>query len=192
MIKKQWKGVLDIFQRYWKSYGGLSALVSSPYLHISLLLTILTYSYWSDNEWWAQSLAVLPTLMGFTIGGFTIFLGLGSANFHSIMVRTNEGELIDKSPYMIIIGSFVHFVLVQMLAIITAVLANAASYTPIPNFISADINKALVVIIGVWGYGLFIYSLLLTTSVCFAIYRMSAIYAATLNNQEQSKKHRKS
>lgn len=177
MVGKQWKGVADIFRRYWKSYGGLSALVSSPYLHVSILITILTLGYWSDNDWWVQSLRVLPSLMGFTLGGFAIFLSLGSEDFRSIMARADKGESTDKSPYMVVISSFVHFVLIQMLAIITSIIANAASYTSLPFFISSSWNDIFILLIGLFGYGLFIYSLLLATSVCMAIYRMSGLYA---------------
>ena len=177
MIRKQWVGVIEIFGRYWNSYGGLSALVSSPYLHVSLLLTILTFGYWSDNTWWTQSLSVLPTLMGFTLGGFAIFLSLGSENFRSLMARADEDESTDKSPYMVVISSFVHFVLIQMFAIITSIIANAASYTSLPSFVTEKTNKLFIILIGGWGYGLFIYSLLLAISVCLAIYRMSGLFA---------------
>lgn len=184
MVGKQWKGVADIFRRYWKSYGGLSALVSSPYLHVSILITILTFGYWSDNDWWVQSLRVLPSLMGFTLGGFAIFLSLGSEDFRSIMARADKGESTDKSPYMVVISSFVHFVLIQMLAIVTSIIANAASYTSLPFFISSSWNDIFILLIGLFGYGLFIYSLLLATSVCMAIYRMSGLYATFKSRDE--------
>lgn len=176
MATTQWKGVADIFTRYWTSYGGFSALISSPYLHISLVLTFLTFGYWSDNAWWSQSLLILPSLLGFTLGGFAIFLSLGSEDFRSLMAQPNEGQSTDSSPYMTVIGSFVHFVFMQMLAIMSSILANAASYTKKPGFITTDINNTLAAIVGFFGYGLFIYSLLLALSVCFAIYRMSGIF----------------
>lgn len=188
MIKQQWKGVAEIFSRYWNSYGGMSALVSSPYLHISLLLTILTFGYWSDNDWWMQSLSVLPTLMGFTLGGFAIFLSLGSESFRALMARADGDESTDKSPYMVVISSFVHFVLMQMFAIITSIVANAASYTSLPFFIPEKINQLFIILIGIWGYGLFIYSLLLAISVCLSIYRMSGLFAKFKALEESNKR----
>ncbi len=177
MITTQWKGATDIFKRYWTSYGGFSSLISSPYFHISLVLTVLTFGYWSDNTWWLQSLAVLPSLLGFTLGGFAIFLSLGSEDFRSLMAQPDENQSTDSSPYMTVIGSFVHFVFIQMLSIMAAILSNAASYTTKPAFITTNVNSILASVIGFFGYGLFIYSLLLALSVCFAIYRMSGLFA---------------
>ena len=186
---KQWKGVADIFKRYWRSYGGFTAFIASPYLHISIVFAFLTVGYWSDNSWWSQSLLILPSLLGFTLGGFAVFLSLGSEDFRSLMAQPDEGETTDESPYMTVIGSFVHFVLIQMIAILVSILANAASYTKRPCFLSEDINLILNYIVGFTGYGLFLYSLLLALSVCFAIYRMSGLFTQydTINKQNKEK-----
>lgn len=100
------------------------------------------------------------------------------------MARTENGEPTDKSPYMVVISSFVHFVLMQMFAIIISIIANAGSYTSLPSFISIRTNEMFIILIGFLGYGLFIYSLLLATSVCMAIYRMSGLYATFKAKEE--------
>lgn len=188
---EQWKGVADIFKRYWLSYGGFRAFISSPYLHISIVFTFFTAGYWSDNNWWSQSLSILPSLLGFTLGGFAVFLSLGSEDFRSLMAQPEKDETTDKSPYMTVIGSFVHFVLIQMMAILVSILANAASYTEKPYYLPKDMNLTLSYIVGFIGYGLFLYSLLLALSVCFAIYRMSGLFAKfdmiKKKNQEKSR-----
>lgn len=174
---KQWKGVADIFKRYWRSYGGLSALIGSPYLHISIIFVLMTFGYWSNNSWWDQSLSILPSLLGFTLGGFAVFLSLGSEEFRSLMAQPDDGDTTDKSTYMTVIGSFVHFVIIQIMAILISIIANAASYTSKPYFLTENMNMTFTYILGFLGYGLFLYSIFLALSVCFAIYRMSGLFA---------------
>ena len=60
---------------------------------------------------------------------------------------------------MVVISSFVHFVLIQMLAIIAYIIANAASYTSFPFFIPSILNDVFIILIRLLGYGLWFISL---------------------------------
>lgn len=175
-IFSQWQGFGNTTRRYWKSYGGFSALLTSPYFHIALALTAFTYGYWINAEWWGQTLSILPNLLGFTLGGFAIFLSLGSDDFRSLMAQSDQGQSEEQSPYMAVIGSFVHFVVVQLLAMLVAIIANASHQMALPHVLSDQINSYLHLAISLIGYGLFLYSLILSLSVCFAIYTMSSLF----------------
>jgi len=74
--KSEYGDVLEIWGRYWSAYGGHKSLVKSPYLHVSLLLTLLSWHTWSEPGWWEHPKGALPDLLGFTLGGLAILLGL--------------------------------------------------------------------------------------------------------------------
>lgn len=172
---KEWQGVLDISARYWNNYGGFSTLIKSPYLHVSIVLTIITIQYWYTQNWWQQSLNILPSILGFTLGGFAIFLGYGTEKFRSFMAYCKDG----KSPYLQVVTTFVHFSVVQIIALIISILANAINAFPIMHLMQPDrpfLVSIFWVIFGFIGYGTFLYSLFLSFSTSFSLYRLASWY----------------
>ncbi|ABR91844.1 Uncharacterized conserved protein [Janthinobacterium sp. Marseille] len=173
-------GVREIFKRYWDNYGGMKALLSSFYLHISLVLTAITFPIWSKEDWWEQVLGILPNLLGFTIGGFTLFLGIGSEKFRAKLAQKQE----DGSSILIqISASYVHFIVVQTIAIFSAIVAQA-TYSPTPvciidwlhaNHIDPVVFFSYLRIAG-WGlsYLMFLYALMLILAACMAVFRTAS------------------
>lgn len=173
-MRKQWRASLKLLQQYWQGYGRFKSLLHSPYFHIAIALTLITVGFWKDNAWWEHNLSILPNLLGFTLGGLAVFLCLGTEDLKIAMMQSNDGDAT-TSPYMKVISSFVHFSIIQTLAIIIGILANAASLTSKPNFVCDSINNFLGFIIGLVGYGLFFYSLLLAIALTLSIYKMSSL-----------------
>lgn len=167
---KQYKGVIKKFSRYWQDYGGIGALVCSPYLHISLLITLFSYGFWSDanKAWWTHNLSILPNILGFTLGGFALFLGIGSDKFREILISMPNDNAC-TNPYTSAVAAFVHFAVIQLLAILVGVLGNAL----VPQIT----HQLTIIVFGFIGYGLFIYSLTLALSVCLSIFAMANLYA---------------
>lgn len=118
---EQYKGVWNSLKLYWSAYGGLRALFSSPYLHIALLLTCAFWPLWTDgcDSWHEATLSVLPNLLGFTLGGYAILLAFGDDRFRQI-IAGEEGEG-KASPFMVVNASFIHFIILQALALIVGV-----------------------------------------------------------------------
>ena len=112
-LKTSYESSYEIFQYYWNTYGGWRALLSSPYLHVALFLLLLTNHQWISRDWWDQSLAILPNLLGFSLGGFAIFLGLGDEQFRAVLAEKDEKE--SNSAYTLVSATFVHFILIQAL-----------------------------------------------------------------------------
>lgn len=171
---KQYKGVASIFKTYWAAYGGLGALLCSPYIHVALLLLALTTPTWSAPQWWDQSLAVLPNLLGFTLGGFAIFIGFGDEKFRALLAE-DDGEPVNA--YVALCSTFVHFILVQLAALVAAVLAKAWwFYAPWMDYF----GQALPVLNAIgWavGYGLFLYALISVLAATMHIFRIASMYA---------------
>jgi hypothetical protein len=118
---KQWVGLIDALKRYWKVYGGYWALVTSPYVHTSLILTALCLPFWCDPKTKAAeiTLSAVPNLLGFSVGALAIVLAFSSADIFSTLAE--EGRT--KSFFMILTTSLLHFILVQVVALSVGVLA---------------------------------------------------------------------
>ena len=171
ILKDSYEDAAEIFRYYWSIYGGWKALLSSPYLHIAILLLILMHHQWTARGWWEQGLSILPNLLGFSLGGFAIFLGLGDEKFRAILAEKDDSE--DYSAYSLVSATFVHFILVQCLGIILSLLAKSLAYQPTwlnensINFLATYITPIF------WGVGylFLLYALTSMLAVVMAIFR---------------------
>lgn len=125
-LKSSYCGVWTIIGRYWRAYGGFRAFLVSPYLHFALLLTLAMSDFWSKQSWWESALSTLPNLLGFTLAGFTIWLGFGDEKFQKLVSTPSKNGA--ASAYIAVSSGFVHFVLAQLLALILGILAKATDF----------------------------------------------------------------
>jgi hypothetical protein len=174
-IQTMYKGVAEIFSRYWTAYGGVGALLRSFYLHLAAALLLLTFHAWTNPGWWEQSLSVLPNLLGFTLGGFAIFIGFGDEKFRSLLAEPEE-DINQPTIYVSLCATFVHFILVQVLALVYAAVAKSwwfyaewmdpvRSYLPCWN-----------AVVGAIGYGLFLYALTSVIAATMHVFRIASMY----------------
>lgn len=187
---KEWKDIFEIISKYWKEYGGWRTFIKSPYLHIAIILTLVTIQFWLNNKWWEQTLSVLPSILGFTLSGFAIFLGYGTEKFRKLMAFRSPAT--GKSPYLDVVVAFVHFSLFQILAIFLSLIASnisAFSYFDIQAQYKHIGSIYLWLVIGFLGYGVFIYSLVLSFSVSFTLYRLATWYVL-FETKEYEKEHK--
>ncbi len=186
-IFRPYIGVSSILKKYWAIYGGLTSLLSSPYVHLSILITAITFHYWHNHAWWVQAISILPNLLGFTLGGFAVFLGFGSDKFKELIsgeTATGKGS----SPYLSISVTFLHFVLIQLIALLWAVIASAVHFNP-PSWLGCFINyilSQLEPIANALGYFLFIYSLTSAVAAALAVFRMASIFDAYVTNTRKN------
>ncbi len=170
---KSYAGVGKIFARYWCAYGGSRALFSSPYLHVSILLAGLMYPFWLGCDWWETALSTLPNLLGFTLAGFTIWLGFGDEKFRTLISRAKPNR---PSPFMGVSAGFAHFVVVQILALIAALWAKAMDF-PLPSECWLHEYIHLIAIPGQYiGFLLFIYALLSALAATLGVFRAAFWY----------------
>ena len=171
-------GVFSIYARYWRAYGGTSALVRSFYLHATIAITLICANAWMTAGWWDQVTSVLPNVLGFTLGGFAIFISFGDEKFRQLLAEP-EGGIDDETPtaYVKLCSTFVHFILVQIAALLFAILAKAL-YFPWPSA-PACFQAALPWVYGVtgfFGYALFIYSLTSALAATMHVFRIASMY----------------
>jgi hypothetical protein len=172
-------GVLNIFRTYWSAYGGWVALLKSLYLHVALVLLMLTFHTWMQKEWWNDVISILPNLLGFTLGGFAIFIGFGDERFRELLANpdTDEDGKEDQSTiYVSLCATFVHFILIQLLALIYAILAKSMwFYFEWPSSI-AEILPYLTLFTWAIGYGLFLYALTSMMAATMHVLRIAQMY----------------
>lgn len=108
-----------IFGKYWCAYGGFTALIKSPYLHLAIILLALTFKILTNVNWWDIFISVLPNLLGFTLGGFAVFFAFGDENFRVILIDNSDDDdsnISGSSLYVELCSTFVHFIVVQIFA----------------------------------------------------------------------------
>lgn len=178
---------------YWRSYGGLKALLGSWYLWGSLLGALVVfplaypdfyqlypdlcleypifYHISSNITWFDLTISIIPSMLGFTLAGYTIFLTFGDMKFVSSLMgvfRHNQ-NLAFTSPYKRFSASLAHFVIVQVFALIFAVWGNAWKIT-----------NSIPAVVGLWLFAYAIATALATTMAIFRLSRM--LERATLEN----------
>lgn len=172
-----YRGVFSIYARYWRAYGGTSALVRSFYLHVALVLSAISANAWLTSGWWDQVTSILPNVLGFTLGGFAIFISFGDEKFRQLLAEPEEDDDETPTAYVKLCSTFVHFILVQIAALLFAIIAKAL-YFPWPGA-PACFQAALPWLNGVngfLGYALFIYSLTSALAATMHVFRIASMY----------------
>tara|TARA_R110002020_G_scaffold248775_1_gene462778 strand:+ start:1110 stop:1628 length:519 start_codon:yes stop_codon:yes gene_type:complete len=112
------------FKVYWKAYGGLQALLLSPYLSLSFIISFVLWPVWwrigenSLYDWTDLSLSIVPTISGFTLGAISILLAVSGRTF--LLLAHKERK--PASYYLQLMATFFHAVIVQFLAIFLSLL----------------------------------------------------------------------
>ncbi|MCE6082878.1 MULTISPECIES: hypothetical protein [Acinetobacter calcoaceticus/baumannii complex] len=112
-------------KKYWQSYGGFKALMKSPFLWLSFLMTIISYEFFLDEKWLDIPISMLPSLLGFNLASYSVWLAFGNHKLNKILSKLKEGQL--HSRYMEVNSSFIHFILAQILCLILVVLLKTNS-----------------------------------------------------------------
>lgn len=167
-------GLGAILAVYWNAYGGSRAVLRSRFFWLSTVLLILTANYWVTNTWWEQVLSVMPNLLGFTLGGFAVFLGFGDEKFKSLIAGEDEDVPGETSPYMEMCSGYLHFVVMQCLALIASVVAKATAFE------FSGCLKPISIWLGhyrwlgdMFGYWLFLYGICLAMAAAIGIFRVA-------------------
>lgn len=159
---EHWRGQGRTLRNYWAAYGGRDALLRSPYVHISAFLTAVCCVFWSRGENAAHAadiaVGVLPNLLGFTVGALAIVLAFSSADIFKLL--SEDGE--PTSFFLTLTANLVHFVFVQVVALITGIVAK------IVEFRFLDILSLF----------LLLYAVLVTLSAAFQLFQTARIFNA--------------
>ncbi|MGY0312482.1 hypothetical protein BZA03_104163 [Alteromonas sp. I10] len=168
---------------YFAIYGGWPKLFKSSYFWISVIITSLFYPTWSKPEWWGNPLDILPNILGFSLGGYALIMAFGDKEFLRVLsYKNSKGE---TSAFMDLNAAFVHFIVLQIFAIILALLSENFFLVGIPKFVFEwNLIYFLYAATYIWyflSYLTFIYALITTFAATFAILRVMKVYSTHLN-----------
>jgi hypothetical protein len=152
--------------KYWYAYGGFTALIKSKYFWFSIAYTLILFRSWAvGNQWWNDVLSIVPGLLGFSLGGFAIWVAIGDDKFRSLIVGSEDPK--EPSPFMEINATFAHFIVVQIIAIFLALFAK--SY-----FFSYQETREIMNFLGEWAWVIYISKLLYFICYFFFIYAIAS------------------
>lgn len=178
------RGPTAIFSRYWNAYGGLAALLESPYLHISLALLAITSHYWVFGKWWDQPLAIIPNLLGFSLGGLALFVGFSEKEFQSLLATTKKDEKV--SMLLGVCSKYIHFIVVQVLSLFAAIVGKSLDFSyGWPPGLEVAVSGVTIVFSGI-GYLLFLYAISSMLAAAMSIFRVISWYQ-TYHEKGQSR-----
>ncbi|MFY0523055.1 hypothetical protein ACN28I_07625 [Archangium gephyra] len=126
-------------------------------------------------------LSIIPNMLGFTLGGYAILIGFGDEQFKAIISGSDKKE--QESPFLGTSAAFAHFIIIQLTALVSALVAKSLYFVPEPNSTAAKVIKLIpqwnrildLAVPASWffGYCLFIYSFSLALAATLAVFRMS-------------------
>jgi hypothetical protein len=177
-LPKEYGGVADILTCYLSYYGGLIAIARSPYFHVALILLLPTAGIWSVPGWWDLPIGILPNLISFTLAGYALFMGFGDEKFRRLMA----GSKVEDAPMLVMSATFTHFIIIQVIAVILAIVAKARPVTALLGLfhITALDSGAPHIIrltlgTGFWllSFAVFLYSICCIVATTLSVFRVT-------------------
>ncbi len=172
----------------WRITGGTKNKIKSYDFYLSIIITITCFPVWIRPGWWDITLSIMPSFLGFTLGGFAIFLGFGSDRFKTFISNNNH----EKSEYLSVSSSFLIFVIFQILALLYAIISKSLFYPP-PKKLEfiIQISEYLNPFFWCIGFFILIYSIFMGLRAALRIFRVSRWYNDFLVFEESSKEQDK-
>lgn len=172
-IRSSYRGTLSLWSAYWVIYGGWRAIFTSLYFALAVVVSGVCFFLWSKPGWWDIVISAVPTMLGFTLAGLAVFLGMDS-KFSSVIAG---GEDDEASPFLQLIASFVHFVVVQVVALVCALLAKSTFFyiegLPDWYYSVTAIGRPMIWFL---GFSVFIYAVFSMLAATFTIFRTTQWY----------------
>lgn len=157
------------WRSYWRAYGGLPALLTSPFFWLALLFTALSSPWWTaDHKWPDTALLILPPLLGFTIGAMAVVLAFPTSKIFKHLAEDGRAD----SYYAQLAAKLVHFILIQTIGIMCCLWdKSVCSYT--------------VDAIGVF---FLLYATLTAIAIAFALFNMAMLYNEAAGLMDENSK----
>ncbi|MCB5226170.1 hypothetical protein JAO78_005010 [Alishewanella sp. 16-MA] len=175
-----------IYKRYWHAYGGTKALIKSPYLWLAFFVSLLLFRIWTVPGWWDHVFSIVPSLLGFSLGGFALWIAIGDDSFRKFIAEKETAETV--SIYSAVNANFVHFILLQVISIFAALIAKAANFTlPAGHFLLQKMGECFYLLTGAFsflGFLVFVYALLSTLAAVMGLLRVTYMYELYINSKK--------
>lgn len=157
---------------------------TSPFFHASIVIALLLAPAWSHGAIQENALAVMPSMLGFSLVAFAFSLGIGTDRFKIILGARRAGDkpsLVDGLS-----TAFVHFIFVQILALLINLLLGAhwvafllklvgTSWEHLPGALQVSVACLKLLFDGFAAF-LFIYAILSVIPAVLHIYMAAKLF----------------
>lgn len=175
----QFRPFLKHLRRYFAAYGGWPAIAASPFFLFALFVTIVSYNNWMAKDWAETTKSLVPNLLGFSLGTYSIIFSLVTARVKRAMKSANGPTGASRLEELN--ATFFHFIFVQVIALLWAILYEGTALTDLSLAFFPHNATALSALRyarhagSFCGYLLFVYSFLLILGAALAVYRLALI-----------------
>lgn len=159
----------------------MTGVLTSPLFQIAILITGLSYSRWWVNPDWIEDVnTLIPNLLGFSLGTYGIIFGIISGNLKRAMREVTSKH--DVSYLEKVNATFLHFIFVQVLALIWMILYRGTwasdliyALRELAYPVSSGVHTVLSKAGSFFGHFLLVYSILLMIGAAVAVYRLALL-----------------
>lgn len=160
---------------YWEAYGGWNSIFHSYYFGAALIITFLSINYWLNVPAWIETpLSGLPSLLGFSLAGYAVWLSIGDEKL-KVMLSQINGET-NHSDFIVVNATFIHFIILQILSYIYLLTLKAQPFTVVIDHYNLN-NHSCLIILGIifnfLGYLIFTYSITSMLAAVLAIFQIA-------------------
>jgi hypothetical protein len=128
-VAVEYTSTLRDLAEYFKLYGSWEVFFATPYCHVALVIAALSWKFWLSPSWSDAPLSILPALLGFALAAYALLFSFGDETFRGFLaVRRSRKEVVDPIEDSILLrisAIYLHFVIVQIVALLIAVIAHA-------------------------------------------------------------------
>lgn len=183
-----YRALFTSLKTYWREYGGLKSLLSSPFTHFALAITVVYKIGFITLDWRKIALDSLPTMLGFSLAAYTITFTLMGSALHRALTTA-----IDRSSGLplikIVNATFFHIVTFQSAALLFSLTTDGHLFFDIlkeptnQETWRSPVLWAIVQMGDATGAFLSIYAYFLLFSVAFAMFRLGRL---TMSSSQSS------
>lgn len=198
VMGSQYASVRKVLKIYWREYGGIKGVIFSPFFGISLFVALSCFPLWINGGWTEVGISVLPAMLGFSLAAYTLSMGIGGDGFQVYFASPRKGGKASLLAGVSV--SFLHFILVQIIAIVILLIKIShwgAFILSILNVRNLRENIAWIyglrgcsVILNFLGVLTLIYACFVAVAAMFRVFRISKsleIYAQLRRRKGMSK-----
>ncbi|MEE4209417.1 MAG: hypothetical protein V2I43_09145 [Parvularcula sp.] len=165
-------------QLLYREYGGVYAVLTSFYFWFAILISGLLWPVWNgpSENYLGVVLSVMPALAGFSIAGFSLVFSVLDHETRKVLAAPAE-ELGNRSPLLQLLSSVAHAILVQVTAILVALVIDEKPFPSMSWFAEYVLyaNRIWAFI----GFSIFLYGLALIVATTLSIVQIvNLIYVA--------------
>ena len=158
----------------YRQYGGVSAVIASAYFWSSAVLAAVCWRFVQSEAWLPLSFGILPSIAGFSVAAYALIFAVLDRDALNVLAPPSA-DLDGRSPILMVASSISHAVIVQISALIYALVFQSKPFAfEIPN-VSAKTGNLI------WsGIGLLmtIYGIVLVVGATISVFRLLTIRAS--------------